>query len=346
MNILVNADMEIDDRHEGQAIMCRNGPGESTEGPNRWFSQLDARNARVCMERRFGDSASGTNSYARFTVLRPADEVVALDRLQLFQPIEPDELNGLTVSSGEEELAGPLEFSFAIRSSIALDVGCTLNSGAAVRNFTTNRHVEPGTWRHVAVSIPRDDRAPWSSGERFGMYFQIGISCGDTRLSRDDGFWNDGHWLMIETPLADTFLRTNGATVDITRCYFGPAREGLVPREPTMLSRLRTQRFIEKSYFTGVRPGTPDTQHGAFGFQASPASNATRIAFQALKLRPSVAHLYSPSSGQEGMAFDQTAGRDVPVGVLEQTPQGMVIAVADPQPGHAYRVHWMVHDFE
>ena len=326
--------------------MCRNGPGESTEGALRWFAQLDAKNAEVSLTRMIGPSASGSYAFSRFTVLQPASEVVALDRLQLFQPIEEDELFGLTIADEHSASDLQLEMRFHIRTNVDIEVGCTLNSGAAIRNFTTNRAIAAGRWHAVRVALPRDQAAPWISSERFGMYFQIGLSCGETRLSKIDAQWNDGHSLMIENARSSTFLMTEGAQADITNCYFGLACSGPFQRVPTMLARTRTQRFVEKSYFSGTAPGMAGNLPGAFEIRPRNSEALGRVQFQSIKLRPYRPHLYSPATGTVGCAYDVTAARDVPAIVVEQTPQSMMIVVPDSVDGHIYRVHWLVHDFE
>lgn len=347
-NILVNALMEIDDLHEGSPVVCGVGLEKSTEGPNRWFSQLVATGAEVTMQRIVGPSAPGSFTFCRLEVLRPARELVDLDRLQLFQPIESDELFGLTTGDGAgDEIEAPpaLEFSFAIRTNVEIEVGCTLNSGAAVRNFTTNRRISAGGWQAVRVVIPRDRAAPWPSSARFGMFFQIGLSCGPTRLSTADGVWNDGHALMIENPTAATFLTTEGAVADVTRCYLGPATASAMLREPTIPARARTQRFIEKSYFAGTAPGKANEPRGAFEIVGQRDIARGRVQFQTLKLKSYRTHLYSPVTGAEGFAHDLTARRDVPAAVREQTPQSMVVDIPGGAAGHTYRFHWLVHDF-
>ena len=360
-NVLVNSQMEIDDLHEGAPVMCKNGPGLSTEGPTRWFAQLDAQDCEVAMERIIGPAAPGSFSFCRLTTVRPAREITGLDRLQLFQPIEADELFGLTtgdgaglggaaVEGGYPEL--PLEMRFDIRTNVDFEVGCTLNTGAADRNFTVNRAVRAGGWQTIRVAIPRDPQAPWLSQARFGMYFQIGLSCGDTRLAPEGGAssaggaWNDGHWLMIVNPSSAKFLTTEDAQAEITRCYFGPALAAPLVREATMTARTRTQRFIEKSYFTGTGLGGVNEPNGAFEIIADAQSARGRVHFAALKLRHYIAHLYSQSTGLEGCAYDVTGAKDVVANVFEKSPQGMTVAISDSEPGHVYRFHWMVHDLE
>ena len=113
-----------------------------------------------------------------------------------------------------------------------------------------------------------------------------------------------------------------------------------------MLARSRTQRFIEKSYFTGTKTGAANEPNGAFEIAANARSACGRVHFAALKLRHYIAHLYSQSTGLEGCAYDVTGAKDVVANVFEKSPQGMTVAISDSEPGHVYRFHWMVHDLE
>jgi hypothetical protein len=344
-NILINARMALDDRHEGSAVVLGNGPGVSTEGPNRWFSQLDAPGALVDMQRVRVVSAAGAFTACRLTVKRPAERIEGLSRLQLFQPIDPVDLETLAfgVPTGKAGAVGQeLKMVFHIRTSVAGEVGVTLNSGAATRNFTTNRPVVAGEWQRIEVTIPADNKAPWEEMGRIGMYFQIGLSCGPTRLTTIDGQWNDGHSLMIESDATSRFITTEGATAEITGCYFGASHRSEDPESPG-LNRARAGYFLEKSYASGDRVGTLSFD-GSLVIHAQGTTATGTAAFTAIKKRHYLAELYSPSSGAVGMAWDEATGRDVPATIVERSPRALIIAIADATPGRNYRVHWLAHD--
>ena len=321
--------------------------GCPTQGPNRWFAQLDAPGAEASLRREMGAGAAGSIAACKLCVTKPAQEVTGLHRLQLFQPVVWDEL--LALSSGSDrdrDVAIPLAMRFSIKSSIDLEIGCTLNSGTATRNWTTNRNVSAGQWTRLNIPIEGDPRAPWEAGPGgFGLYFQIGLSCGATRLSTLNSVWNDGHYLMLENATSATFLTTEGATAWLTACSLAPAGSAeAITGEAPALARLRTQRYDEKSYPVGVRPGTPNAQEGAFQIRAHDGPVEDQVTFKVQKSSTpsgSISKVFSPVSGAEGCAFDVSEGRDVPAHIGEVACTHMVVVIPDSVPGHVYRYHWL-----
>ncbi len=252
----------------------------------------------------------------------------------------------MALSSGSDldrDAAIPLAMRFSIKCSIDLEIGCTLNSGTATRNWTSNRKVSAGQWTRFNIPIAGDPLAPWEAGPGgFGLYFQIGLSCGATRLSTLDSVWNDGHYLMLESPTSATFLSTEGATAWLTACALTTARaDDPSQGEPPALARLRTQRYDEKSYPVGVRPGTPNVQEGAFQIKANDGSAEDRVISKCRKASPptgSFSKIFSPVSGAEGYAHDMSEGRDVPAQIGELACTHMFVIIPNSVPGHVYRI--------
>ena len=286
-NILVNGSMEIDDLHEGEEVTCDNGPGLSTQGPNRWFAQLDAPGAEVSLQREMGAGAVGSIAACKVRVNKPALEVTGLHRLQLFQPVVWDELLALSSRSDlDQDAAIPLAMGFSIKSSIDLEIGCTLNSGTATRNWTSNRKVSAGQWTKFNIPIAGDPLAPWGAGPGgFGLYFQIGLSCGATRLSTLDSVWNDGHYLMLESPTSATFLSTEGATAWLTACALAPA----VSSDARSRESLQRSRDSGRSATTkrAIRSGSsrerPTCRRGRSKSKPTTAPRKIRVMFKVPK---------------------------------------------------------------
>jgi hypothetical protein len=349
-NLLINGDMEFDDAHEGAEIDCQNAVGSATEVANRWYVQFAATGAVVKAQRVLWAGAPQAAGAVRISVARPAKEVVELDRVQLFQPVLFDEMFGSALAT---DLIGkglaqplPLSFRFSIKTNIDLQVGCTINNAVVTRNWTTNRAVAANQWTRIEIPIEPDAVAAWApDASKLSCYFQIGLSCGKTRLSTIDGRWNDGHFLMLENPTMFDFLKTQGAEALITRCYLGVADAGADFREPSALGLLRTQRHQEKSYTPGVVPGTPNASEGALQFKAFDSSAFDLAAFMTTKNRPPRVEVYSPTSGARDCACDITAGKDVPVVVQEVGCSHVIVGVPNSIAGHVYRYHWVAKTF-
>ncbi|MFZ2008104.1 MAG: hypothetical protein WAV02_23690 [Stellaceae bacterium] len=352
-NILVNGGMLLDELNEGAEVPCHNALGSATPVASRWYVQFLAEGASATAQRVFLRGGSGLSAAAasRITITRPAPRVTGLDRLQLFQPVVYDELVGalgdIWSGDGEAGEAGslPLAMTFAIMSNIDLDVGCTLNAGDATRNWTTNRHVTAGKWQGIEVAIEADSAGPFRcmSGIPIALYFQIGLSCGPDRLTTVDGEWNDGHSLMVESATTSQFMTTPGATVWIADCALRSGTAPTAPPEPPALARLRVERYEEKSYWPGVRPGTPGAQDGAYQFRAVGDQTEDRVVFRVQKQeqpKRAVSKVYSPTTGAADFAYDVVAQCDVPAEITETNPGHMIVSLPSTVPGHIYRYHW------
>jgi hypothetical protein len=137
---------------------------------------------------------------------------------------------------------------------------------------------------------------------------------------------------------------TEGATALITDCALcvgSPADDS--GREPTPFTRIRVQRFEEKSYAPGTKPGTPHTQDGAYQLRAFGEGAEDRVSFKVTKSdapNRTTSKVYSPVTGAENCAYDVTDRRDVPASITETACSHMVVCVADSVAGHVYRYHW------
>jgi len=345
-NILVNSHMEIDDFNEGTEVVCGNGMEFSTEVANRWFVQLLCDGVEATAQRVAAAGTAGAATCLKLTIRRAARQVVGLDRVQFFQPVMWDELYGLTAGHSDDTEAGvPLVMRFSIKSSIDLEVGCTLNNGRATRNWTTNRKIPAGRWNRIAIQIPGDQEASWSAGAgNYGLYFQIGLSCGPDRLSTVDSAWNPGHYLTLANPSAADFLATEGATAWLTACSLSVATgDNAFAHEPIPLARIRTQRYGEKSYDPGTRPGAPQCHEGAYQIRAGGSATEDRIDFKTLKcVPPSGARsvIYSPATGKAGHAYDMTSQTDVPASVMTVSCSNMTMRIHGSVADHVYSYHW------
>ena len=120
---------------------------------------------------------------------------------------------------------------------------------------------------------------------------------------------------------------------------------GWYDHEPPAIARFRVQRYEEKSYPAGVRPGTPNTQVGAFQYRALDDHAEDRVVFKVTKSRVpnrDVSKIYSPVSGVAGFAHNMNLGIDVTATIIELAESHMVVAIHDSVPGHTYRYHWRV----
>ena len=291
----------------------------------------------------------GRSPRARFGN-KPALEVTGLHRLQLFQPVVWDEL--LALSSGsdlDQDAAIPLAMGFSIKSSIDLEIGCTLNSGTATRNWTSNRKVSAGQWTKFNIPIAGDPLAPWGAGPGgFGLYFQIGLSCGAARLSTLDSVWNDGHYLMLESPTSavPVYRRSDclayGMLVD-GGARGRPRRKGASGARAAQDAALRRKELSSRG-----QAGNAQRAGGGLSIKASDSSAEDRVDFKVPKSIPptgSCSKIFSPVSGAEGYAHDMSDGRDVPAQIQELACTRMLVTIPNCVPGHVYRYHWLASVF-
>lgn len=347
-NMLVNGHMEIDEINEGFEVECENALDSATPLASRWYVQFLSGSAQARAQRILWPGKHGPAAAAKITITKPATQVHDLHRIQLYQPVMFDELFAALPAddfSGKDiTQRPPLSFRFSIKTNIDIQVGCTINNATATRNWTTNKELTANRWTRIDIPIGPDSGVPWQpDANGRGLYFQIGLSCGPTRLSTLDSVWNDGHYLMIENPTSSTFLMTQDATALITWCSLSIQTPGdRSYLEPPSIARLRTQRYEEKSYNPGTPIASPETNDGAYQFLATTNAAEDRVAFQVTKSEPPRLKIYSPKTGAEGFAYDVTARRDVSAVVIGMSCSHMVIGVPNSEIGHVYRYHWRV----
>lgn len=347
-NILINGNMTIDDLNEGAEVVCRNDMSIPNTAASRWYVQLiSASGGEATVQRVPSERSLSSGVASKITVTKAAPSVVGLDRIQLFQPIVWDELLGYYFGAesngGELRRTIPMTMRFSIKTNIDLDIGCTLNNGVTTRNWTTSRSVKAGEWSDIELKIEGDTASNWKPAT-FVLYFQIGLSCGDTRLTTRNGYWNDGHSLMIEQPDTGAFMMTKGATALITDCSLiasdGPERPA---PESALQNQSRLLRYEEKSYPAGVRVGAPNAMVDTCRVLARDTVTEDRISFLTRKYTaPAVSscRIYSPVSGAAGMAYDANTRTDVPVQVDWATASQMGIKIPQSTPSHTYLYHW------
>lgn len=345
-NILTNPHLEFAPVTEGAEVICR-ADEEIRNFPIAagWCSQQCAPGAEVAVQRIEAPGPPGCFGGARFTVLRPATSVTGLDRLQMFQAVMWHELHatGLTRRGPTD----PLFFHFDILANAEIEVSACINSGTATRNFTTNRSIPKDRWTSVDVTVPADGAGGWLPGAgEFGLYFQMGLSCGETRVAPKelDGMWNDGHWLMIESERNKSFLQTAGCTATIANLSLS-----LSPferyREPSPVGLLRAAAVQEKSYPVGIRPGTPGAFPGSERFFALSGNGRCPVRFQVEKRVAPEVTLYSPGSGEAGMAHDVDRGTDIPITIESVDSRGFLASIPGAVQGSQYAFHWLAARF-
>ena len=137
-------------------------------------------------------------------------------------------------------------------------------------------------------------------------------------------------------------MTTPGATVWIADCALRSGTAPTAPPEPPALARLRVERYEEKSYWPGVRPGFPVRKMALINSAARATNGRSRGIWVQKQEQPkrAVSKVYSPTTGAADFAYDVVAQCDVPAEITETNPGHMIVSLPSTVPGHIYRYHW------
>ena len=303
-NKLINPFCEIDQAREGGAISITNAQQYIGDGHVGYAATTGG--AAVSGGRGTG-GPTGFQYHIGFTVTTAATSVGAGDSLQLFMPIEAEDIGDTQFGTSA---AQPLTASFWAYATIAGTYAFSLRNGASARSYVAPFTVTANTWTFITITIPGDITGTWTTyGNAVGMYATFNVACGATSQAPAINTWASGNYFGLPS-MNNAMMTTANSTFMI-----GPHKLELgsqaspIARQSFQQELARCQRYYEKNYDIGTAPGA------AIGVAAGGDRlyvNATSIAggqscsFKVLKRAKPTITFYSPGSGTAGVIYSYT----------------------------------------
>jgi len=258
-NRIINGDMRIDQRNEGASVTQTTG---NLYPVDRW--------------RMYGSVASKFTGQRNYSVTAPAGfshhvginslsaySVGASEVFTLSHAIEGNSVSDLAWGTST---AKTVTLSFWFRSNMA---GGTVFGGALQNSATTRSYpftfasITTSTWEYKTITIPGDQTGTWLNDNGIGIILRFSLGCG-TSLSGTPGAWLASDYRSATG--SASIVGTNAATYFITGVQLESGSVAtpfeLLPM-PTQLHLC--QRYYEKSFPTGIVPGTASSNGAIYG---------------------------------------------------------------------------------
>lgn len=289
VNKLINPFLEIDQANEGASVSLTSGlPSYIVDG---WQVAFGGATGAVVSAQRVTTAPTGYPNSIKITV-STGGTFAAGSFLLARQPIEADNLidTGFGTSAAQS-----LAVTFELMSSIAGVYSGAIQNFANSRSYPFNVTLSSAnTWQKFTLVIPGDTGGTWvTSGNAGGMYLII-TAVGGSTFQGTANSWAFANTFATASN-TNSLLSTSGATFQV-----GPAKLE-VSSLATPLVRTSAQqdfaicqRYYEKSYALGVKPGTA-VGAGANGIIFSSGSNNTLSGSMVFAVQMKVSKRASPT---------------------------------------------------
>ena len=294
-NVLVNGDMQIDQRNEGVAVNL--GTAAGTLCVDRWFVRSLSAPSGTLQVQRAGAGVNGQPQYV-LQFSRSAGTYAGNVVAEQIAPFEDTyHWGGKTVTVSCLVRKGTAFSGTGVKLSLIAGGG---SSGHAA--------LVAGTWAGQAVvATASAPSASLPSGAAAFLKLSATVTLGTTNVREFavrlevEGFSGSGA-AADYIQFADVQLEQGGIATEFEKV-------------PYPLQKLRCERFYEKSYVEGVRPGTASTdgaqQHRAAG--TGGVLETIHWRFHAPKYQLPTVTWYSTVTGAAGFCRDTTGAADVAI---------------------------------
>ena len=272
-NRILNGNMLIDQRNAGASVTPPATSAAYTV--DRWFLYA-TQSSKLSVQQNAGSITPpvGFSSYVGLTSLS-AYSVTSTDQFAFQQRIEG--FNTADLNWGTAN-AKSVVLSFWAYSSLTGTFGGALNNtGTPSYPFTYSIPVA-NTWTYITVSITGSTTGTWATTSSSSISVIFSLGAGST-FSGTAGAWAAGNYVTATG--TTSVVGTNGATFYITGVQLEVGTKA-TPYEMQIYSDqlAQCQRYYEKSYNSGIAPGTNITAavNGQAWFTPS-NSNVTGIEY-------------------------------------------------------------------
>jgi len=271
-NLIINGNMQIDQRNAGTAI----NPIASAYTVDRW-SYYGAVASKFSFQQNQGSVTPpiGFVNYAGFTSLS-AYSVAATDQFLFEQKIEGYNISQLAWGTAN---AKPIVVSFWVRSSLTGTFGGAVRNSASNRSYPFSYSISAAnTWEYKTIKINGDTTGTWLTTNGIGLSLTFSLGTGTT-YSGTSGAWSATSFLTSVTGAVNV-AGTNGATWQITGVQVEQSTQVTPFELKSYANNLRDcQRYFEKTYNLGTAVGTA-TRTGMVGNDVSSSNTNEYIIYR------------------------------------------------------------------
>jgi len=310
-NRIINGDMRISQRWGG------NSGTAAGYTVDRW-SYYGSTAGLIQWQQNSNSNAGTTFGYSlNFTSLS-AHTIAAADRFISWQSLEADQVTDFQWGTAQ---AQPVTLSFRARSSKTGSFSGFIQNYAGTRTYCFSFSLPTANaWTFIAINIPGDTAGAWVMGGNGGaIALGFDLGCGTT-YRKAAGSWGAGNFCGVTG--AQSIVNTNGATFYVTgvKLEIGSVATPF-NRQSLAKSVADCQRYYEKSYNAGDRPGTATIVSGEFlyasGAGSGLAGGGMSARFSVAKRAQPTITVYSGLTGSPGAIFDQNSNVDVAATIFE-----------------------------
>jgi hypothetical protein len=250
-NRIINGDMRIDQRNAGASVTASTTTAR-TYTLDRWHYYV-TQASKFTVQRNAGSVTppSGFDYYLGVTS-SSAYSITASDQFVIAHLVEG--FNSSDFDFGKAS-AKSITLSFWVRSSLTGTFGGALNNSSFNRTYAFSYSISSAnTWEQKTITVPGDTSGTWVADNGVGIAISFGLGCG-TSASATAGSWGTSG--AVSATGATSVVGTNGATFYITGVQLEtgsvatPFERRSYGQELALCSR-----YFQKSYATGVVPGT------------------------------------------------------------------------------------------
>jgi hypothetical protein len=335
-NRIINGAMVIDQRNAGTSFTPTT---TSMYSLDRWGSYVIAA-SKYSIQQNAGSVTPpvGFTNYLGLTSLT-ALSVASSDYYALLQGVEGYNIADFGWGTAN---AATVTLSFWVRSSL------TGTFGGAIRNNDGNRSYPfsytisaANTWEYKTITIPGDTTGTWLTTNSVGLYLYFGIGVGAT-YAGTAGAWVAANY--VSATGATNPLATNGATWYITGVQI---EKGVTATSfdyrPIGTELQLCQRYFEKTYAQGVKPGTAgvvgyNTNGGLTNLNTAAHGCRGYSSFRVIKRATPTVVCYDTLGNNGKVNFPDTTA-NVTIGYQDQVDSGFIVEAASASSADG-RMYW------
>jgi hypothetical protein len=262
-------------------------------------------------------SIPGFASIARIMVSTGQPSLGATDYADILTRIEGYRISRLAWGTPS---AQPITIGFWSNHIPVGTYALSVRNGPADRSYvTTYTHSVANVPQYQTITIPGCVDGTWPSDNTIGMTINFTMASSATNISITPSLnaWVNGNLTLAATQTngvaaANNYFRITGLVVLPGLDAPSAARSAFIMR-PFDQELVTCQRYYQKSYSVGVKPGTPSSVGSLWGV-ANGLVNRPLVTYRfspTLRETPTTVTLFSPNTGASGMCRNVTTSADM-----------------------------------
>lgn len=317
-NLIDNGDMRIDQRNAGIGvgggidIPTGNALAASVFPVDRWLLTYSGGSPATLIAGRVtgAPTATGFSTALEFTSPTGVAEPTAGHHFLGLQGIEGTRLAPLRWGTAD---ARPAVLSFWAKCSVPGTYCVSVRNAAQSRSFVAT--VSLGTsWQLFSILIPGETTSGvWPTDHQLAATVAFDLGSGASFETNTANVWIAGNYHRAAGASRLNSTAPGPRIITITGVMLTPVQEaGPFPVLPFVRSLRDCQRYFEKSYDYGVRPGTIDSA-GAIAGIASGSAVYLNVRFTVQKRASPAIVIYNPSTGASGVVGASGTGANTTI---------------------------------